>query len=211
MKRPAAVLAVGLAVISIVAFMVPMRMDAQVAPRVPGKVQVSYDVEFETTGPWENRGCSAVGGSDKLTGTISGNEPISVNQSNDYHGTLKRVTKVEYCGIRTLPSGEGKDCLTSIAGSGWFDVVLEVQAARGGYLKVKKAPGQMVSTVSGDCDPAEMVQLKIDYGSGITAGSPNGQPIAIDVRDSLRVRNLPYRATRPGDGDWTFKVVRRLP
>jgi len=174
----------------------------------PDTVRVGYDVEFETTGPWENRGCPAVGGSDKLTGTISGNEPFG--QSNDYHGVLKRVTNVEYCDTRMLPSGMGMDCLTSIVASGYFTVVLEVQAARVGYFKAKQAPGPLLgNTVSGNCDPTEMVQLRIDYGKGETAGSPGGQPIAIAVTDSIRVKTYPPNLA---DNDtWTLTVLRRLP
>lgn len=179
---------------------------------VPAKVPVRYDVELGTTGPWEARGCAAAGGSDKLTGTITGIEPMPFDQDNDYTGILKRETKVRYCSGRSLPSGEAVDCGITITGSASFAVVLTVHVdARGGYLKVKQAAGPLVlvSGVTGDCDPGEMAQLQNDYGSGETAGSPNGQPIAVHATDSLKVKTYP--PNRAANEDWTLTVLRRLP
>jgi len=73
---------------------------------------------------------------------------------------------------------------------------------------VKKA-GPLVSGLTGDCDPAEMVQIQNDYGSGETAGSPNGQPIAVHATDSLKVKTYPPNLA--ANDQWTLNVKRRLP
>lgn len=154
------------------------------APAQRGPERVSYDVEFSTTGNMMARDgqCTNGAGYDILTGTISGFEPPPPNEDYVYEGKLTRKTKISFCYTATDNDGNSRACTANVSGTAeaWFELKLGV-GGRGGYLKLidDKPVKVIASSVTGTCDPAEMAEWQSDYGSMVTAGSPNGQPINV--------------------------------
>jgi hypothetical protein len=199
----------------------PASPDRGSTPGVqPRGAPATYDVELWTDGPFsqfDNPGCSS--GRDRLTGSLTGNEPATANDRVDYRGTLQRTTRIAFCDLKPLPSGESAMCSANLIGQGNFDVVLTIypEDRRGGYMQ---AVGVQVDTsgVSGNCDAGDMAQLQNDYGTGDTAGSPNGQHIEDEFSTdppfyANGVIRLPI-GTYPPDsrlGGWTLRVLRKHP
>lgn len=186
-----------------------------------GRVKVSYDVEFSTTGPLLDRNCQA-SGTDVLTGTLVGLEPALRDEPNVYVGTLKRTTSITTCGERTLGDGREVVCSMTYSGSGFADVKLTIEEGeRDGWLQYlerggawsqwlpPRPSGRTSSSVTGTCDPAEMAQLQNEYDGGETAGSPNGQPIEVPALSPLPADSTFH--AKPPVSIWTLKVLRRRP
>jgi hypothetical protein len=185
------------------------------------RVRVSYDVEFSLPGSLLDSNCPS-SGTDVLTGTLVGMEPPVPHEPNVYVGMLRRATQISICGSRTTTSGSEVVCGINIAGSGFADVRLTVEAdQRGAWLQYlddrspwaqwlpPRPAGPATSTVTGTCDPAEMAELQREYDAGETAGSPNGQPIEV-----LALPPSAYPFTfqaRPPESIWSLKVLRRRP
>lgn len=169
-------LVLGLAVLLLLAF--------EQTPAQQGPNRVSYDVEFSTTGNMMARDgqCTNGAGYDILTGTISGIEPPPPDDDYVYEGKLTRKTKITFCYTATDNDGNSRACTANVSGEAeaWFELKLGV-GGRGGYLKLldDKPVKVIASSVTGTCDAAEMAEWQSDYGSMVTAGSPNGQPINV--------------------------------
>jgi hypothetical protein len=182
----------------------------------PGQVQVSYDVEFSTTGAdlGGSGSCGAAVGYDKLSGTLMGWEPAPAHEDNTYYGDLIRDTNVTFCYVATHPNkpDEAYNCLVKITGRARVPVEFDMYAdGRGGYLRAQDTGVTvMSSSVTGTCDPSEMAQWQRDYGTMSTAGSPDGQPVEV----SALPRIGPFPRTfppRPPRSIWTLKVLGRRP
>lgn len=186
-----------------------------------GRSRVSYDVEYSVAGSLLDPNCTSTG-TDVLTGTLVGLEPVPPHEPKVYVGTLRRVTSIGLCGSRTNPNGNEVVCSMNITGSGSADVMLTIEAdGQGAWLKYldergrwepllpPRRPGPSQSSVTGTCDPAEMAGLQAEYDEGQTAGSPSGQPLEI-----LRFPPSRYPETyapRPPESIWTLKVIARRP
>jgi hypothetical protein len=181
--------------------------------------RVSYDVEFSVQGSLLDPNCTATG-TDLLSGTLVGLEPVPSHEPAFYVGTLTRTTRITLCGSRRTPQDEEVVCTMEITGRGFADVVFKVEADSAGawlqyvedraeYANILPPPptGPVTSTVTGTCDPEEMAELQADYDGGQTAGSPNGQPIELP-----RLPRSGYPLTfppRPPVSIWTLKVLAR--
>jgi hypothetical protein len=185
------------------------------------QVQVSYDVEFTTTGALLSGPgvCGSAAGIDKLSGTITGPEP-DPGDDNTYRGTLLRDTDVTFCYVARRPNtDEDYHCSVNIKGQARVPVEFKLYADnRGGYLQaLGRGATVTLSSVTGNCNNAEMAEWQRDYGKMETAGSPGGQPI--DVPGLPRTGPFPKtyapgvaRAVSEGDiGIWTLKVLGRRP
>lgn len=187
-----------------------------------GRRRVEYDVEFTTTGPLLDANCAAAG-TDILSGTLVGHEPVLPDEPNEYVGRLMRSTRITVCGSRTTTGGTEVVCSINITGGGFPAVMLTVRpGGQGGYLqyvdsvqhwaalRLPSPPqGQAHSTVTGTCDPAELADLQRGYDNGQTAGSPSGQPIEIAA---FPPSSFPATfAANPPQSIWTLTVLRRRP
>jgi hypothetical protein len=178
-----------------------------------GQVQVGYEVEFSTTNaPAGSEPCNNAGGTDKLSGILTGWEPAPAHEDNTYHGNLIRVTDYTFCDIAPRPGrpDEHINCWIRIQGRARVPVEFKVYAdRRGGYLMAQDTAVTVLSSaVSGTCDPAAMDQLQRDYGTMATAGSPDGQPIEDADMPRVVSRTTTFPA-RPPHSSWTLKVTRR--
>lgn len=182
---------------------------------------VSYEVEFSTLGSLLDHNCPA-SGTDVLVGTLVGMEPPLPDEPNEYVGTLTRTTRITICGTRRTSNGEDVICSISIAGNGFADVKLTVEAGqRDGWLQYladrtpwaqvlpPRPSGPVNSTVSGTCDPAELAELQGEYDAGQTAGSPSGQRIEVPALPPS-VYPFTFQANPP-ISIWSLKVLRRRP
>lgn len=185
------------------------------------RVRVSYDVEFRTVGSLLDQTCAA-SGTDVLSGTLVGLEPPPRNGDNVYVGTLARTTRISICGTRRNVAGEDVVCGINVAGNGLADVMLTVSFdRRGGWMQYIDNRAQWAqylpplsvvpatSSVTGTCDPAELVDLQNEYATGSTGGSPNGQPIEVT---GLPPSGLPFTyPAKPPESIWTLTVLARRP
>lgn len=115
-----------------------------------------------------------------MEGMVTG--PLSVSPNTDpvFRGLLRRATDIDYCLLKG-PDGQEKWCIASLDGEAWMNVELTVyaEAGRGAWLKATPEPGTLKRlNVSGDCESADVAEIRQDYPSGSSGGSPSGQPIA---------------------------------
>lgn len=186
-----------------------------------GQKKVSYDVEFTVQGSLLDPNCEAAG-TDVLTGTLVGLEPVPEDEPQVYVGTLTRSTNITLCGSRTTPRGDEVVCSMEITGKGFADVMLTVEpGGQGAWLQYlgdrtawtdllpPRPQGPSQSVVRGTCDPVEMAEVQAAYDEGDTAGSPSGQPLEVGSFPPSR-----YPATyppRPPVSLWTLKVLAGRP
>lgn len=183
-----------------------------------------YDVQLAFTGYTglaESQDCRALvdlQGYDSLAGTVAGIE--SPGQSDEdvvYRGTLTRRTRVDYC--LAVGGDQPKWCVAKLTGAARMSVELTVygEADRGAYLKAMPGPGPLDSVaVRGGCAPADMDSIRVDYPSGESGGTPDGQPIAetspprfyVSGAARLRVGYFPPDSVQ---GGWGLRVVRAVP
>ena len=184
---------------------------------VPG-IPATYDVEISTTGSFSEvttPGCST--GSDRLVGSLTGDEPATAVEDVVYTGILQRTTAISFCHHKRLANGDEVPCNIDLTGSGSFRVELTIypEVRRGGYMHATVVLPQ-TSAVTGGCDSAEMADLQRDYPTGSTAGSPDGQqiedeysadpPFYANGAISLPIGTYP---PMPNSRGWTLRVLRK--
>ena len=203
--------------------------DAGSAGRPTGPRHVlppgSYAVQLAFTGYTglsQSVDCNRIAdrkGYDSLVGTVTGIEtPDQPGEEVVYTGTLRRVTKLDYCqttGRRSPDDDEQVWCRATLTGAARLAIRLTVYGdeGEGAYVEVDSVPGKADSVkVEGSCDRPAMDEIKADYPSGESGGSPDGQPIA-EVRPpkfivnripKLRIGYFPPDSVR---GGWGLRVV----
>ena len=111
--------------------------------------------------------------------------------------------------------------MAKLTGGAVMQVQIEVygEQGRGAWVKAEPVVGTPFAppTVVGDCKPDEQDEIKQDYPSGESAGSPSGQPIAENPDNPMFVNGharLPARGdfpSKPPETLWSLKVIRKLP
>lgn len=186
-----------------------------------------YDVQLAYvgyTGLATSQDCRALvdlQGYDSLVGTISGIEtPNQPDEDVVYTGTLRRRTRLDYCETRPAPTSDQLAwCVAKLIGAARMDVEVTVygEADRGAWIKAVPAKNPLDSaTVAGNCLQADMDSIRVDYPSGESAGSPDGQPIAETSPPRFYVGGVPrlrvgYFPPDAVEGGWGLRVVRATP
>lgn len=159
-------------------------------------------------------------GYDSLIGTVSGRETDEPDEDVVYTGTLRRRTKIDYC--QTRPA-RGSDqvgwCVATLTATARMDVEVTVygEEGRGAWIKAKPAqPRTDTSRVVGSCLQPDMDSIRVDYPSGASAGSPDGQPIEETAPPRFIVNGIPRLRTGYFPADtvqrgWGLRVVRAAP
>jgi hypothetical protein len=132
---------------------------------------------------------------------------------------------MDYCHVRPNPTPDQVvHCVARLTGAARMRVHLEVygEEGRGAWVKAEpdSVPPDSVK-VRGDCEPGYMEEIRLDYPSGESAGSPSGQPIA-ESEDSARIgrwffvnhlaklrEGITFPA-RPPETAWSLKVIRAV-
>ena len=164
-------------------------------------------------------------GYDVLTGVVRGDETGERGEDMTYTGRLKRRTRIDHCLTRPAPTEDQRGyCLAKFAGAATMQVEITVygEAGRGAWVKAEPVGPADSAKMVGDCVPSEMEELRLDYPSGESAGSPSGQPI--EESDNARARERWFfvngvaglRAgitfpTKPPETAWSLKVLRKVP
>jgi hypothetical protein len=188
-----------------------------------------YDVQLAYigyTGLAESQDCALkvdAKGYDSLVGTLKGIENAGEpDEDVVYTGTLRRLTKIDYCqsrGRRSPSDDETVLCVATLTAAARMEVELTVygEDGNGAWLKAEpaKTPPDSVK-VKGTCEPADMDSIRVDYPKGESAGSPDGQPIA--EPDTLKfalkgIRRLRagYFAATPPETVWGLRVTKVVP
>lgn len=179
-----------------------------------------YDVQLWMkgyTGLIETAECRAItdpAGYDSLVGIVTGIE--STRPSNEpvlYTGVLQRKTKIDYC--LALNTGF---CVAKLTGEARMTVEIELREDQGAGAWMKADPVGPASSVSvtGNCAPQEMQQIRAEYPGGESAGTPDGQAIEESATNLFTVNGI--RRFRAGlfppnavEGGWGMRVLRVLP
>jgi len=205
------------------------RRGSHPAGRLPAGIGIiarTYDVRLAFvgyTGLAESPDCSAMVdtlGYDSLTGTLTGIEnPVEPDENVAYTGTLGRATRIDYCQTRPAPTSDQVAlCQAKLTGAAAMAVELTVfgEDGKGAWLKATPAKAPDSVTVQGNCLQADMDSIKVDYPTGESAGSPDGQPIA--EPDTLKFAMQGVRRLRlgyfPPDRPitaWGLRVLRVTP
>jgi len=156
-------------------------------------------------------------GYDSLIGIVGGIEqPPEPDEDMEYEGTVVRHTHIDYCMTNSL----NQWCVDTLIGTAKMVLHVTVygEKGRGAWLKAEPAPGPPVSmSVRGNCDPSDLVEIKQDYPSGASGGSPDGQPIAENPLKPMfanhlaRLRDSAFYPSKPPITSWSLKVLRKLP
>ena len=179
-----------------------------------------YDVRLGMTGYVgliQTRECAALtnpAGYDSLIGTLVGIERTAPStEPVKYTGTLRRKTHIDSC----LPREPGW-CVVTLTGEARMHVEIEVHedSLAGAWMKADSiGPADTVS-VSGTCNRAEKDQIRLDYPSGESAGTPDGQ--AIEETAAMQFYMNGIRRFRIGffppnavEGGWGMRVTRVVP
>ena len=183
-----------------------------------------YDVQLAFTGYTglaESQDCRALvdmQGYDSLAGTVSGVESQGPSDEEVvYRGTLTRRTRVDYC--LALGGDQPTWCVAKLTGAARMNVELTVygEADRGAWLKAVPGTSPLDSvTVRGNCARADMDSIRVDYPSGESGGTPDGQPIAEVNPPRFVVSGIPrlrvgYFPPDSVEGGWGLRVVRVIP
>lgn len=183
-----------------------------------------YDIQLAYTGYTglaESQDCRAMvdlQGYDSLAGTVTGIEsPGPSDEEVVYRGTLTRRTSMDYC--LAIGGDQPKWCVARLTGAARMNVELTVygEADRGAWLKAMPGTNPLDSvTVRGNCAPADMDTIRVDYPSGESGGTPDGQPIAEVNPPRFFVGGIPrlrigYFPPDSVEGGWGLRVVRATP
>ena len=194
------------------------------APHSPQAITRKYDVQLAFTGYTglaESQDCRALvdlQGYDSLAGTVSGIESAGPSDEEVvYRGTLTRRTRVDYC--LAVGGDQPRWCVAKLTGAARMNVELTVygEADRGAYLKAMPGTNPLDSvSVRGNCAPADMDSIRVDYPSGESGGTPDGQPIAEVNPPRFFVSGIPrlrvgYFPPDSVEGGWSLRVVRAIP
>lgn len=186
----------------------------------------SYDVHLVFTGYTglaESQDCDAranAQGYDSLIGTVTGTETNEPDEDVVYTGTLRRRTMIDYC--QTLPA-RGSDqlgwCVATLTATAPMEVELTVygEAGRGAWINAKPTqPRADTSRVAGNCLQPDMDSIRVDYPSGESAGSPDGQPLDESTPPRFIVNRIPrlrigYFPPDMVQRGWGLRVLRATP
>jgi hypothetical protein len=187
-----------------------------------------YEVQLAFTGYTglaESADCRALvdlQGYDSLVGTLTGVEtPNQPDEDMVYTGTLQRRTRIDYCETKPAPTSDQLAwCVAKLTGAAPMDVEVTVygEADRGAWMKAgpAKSPPDSVK-VAGNCLQADMDSIRVDYPSGESAGSPDGQPIEENPASPFfanrlaRLRAGAFYPAKPPESAWSLRVVRAVP
>ncbi len=191
-----------------------------------GAITRTYEVRLAFvgyTGLAESSDCQAIVdtlGYDSLTGTLTGIEnPAEPDEDVVYTGTVRRVTRIDYCETRPNPTPDQLAwCKAKLTGAASMAVELTVygEDGNGAWLKAKPARALDSVKVQGNCLQTDMDSIKADYPEGDTAGSPDGQPIAepgtlkFELQGVRRLRLGYFPPDRPRTA-WGLRVTRVTP
>lgn len=209
--------------VSLLAWLILLGAFAMAARR---PITRSYDVHIVFrgyTGLAKSQDCDArvnAQGYDSLIGTVTGTETNEPDEDVVYTGTLRRRTMIDYC--QTLPA-RGSDqvgwCVATLTATARMDVEVTVygEEGRGAWIKAQPAqPRTDTSRVAGSCLQPDMDSIRVDYPSGASAGSPDGQPIDELAPPRFIVNGIPrlrigYFPPDTAQGGWGLRVVRGTP
>jgi hypothetical protein len=170
------------------------------------------------TGLVQNRDCDAIAdsaGFDSLVGIVHGIE--STRPSNEpvlYAGQVRRKTKIDYC----LPQDPGW-CVVHLTGEARMTVEIELRedAGAGAWMKADPVGPASAVSVTGTCSQQDKDEIRADYPSGASAGTPDGQAIEESATNLFTQNGI--RRFRAGglfppnvkEGGWGMYVVRVVP
>lgn len=186
----------------------------------------AYEIELRMkgyTGLITSPGCDAISdstGYDVMTGVVRGVELTDADEDITYSGRLTRTTKIDYCLVKPAPTEDQVNyCVARLTGGALMEVTIEVygDSARGAWVKADpvRASPYAPPTVVGDCKPDEQDEIKNDYPSGESAGSPSGQPIAENLANPMYNGRARFPASgtfpaKPPETLWSLKVIRKV-
>jgi hypothetical protein len=180
-----------------------------------------YDVRLWMngyTGLVQNPDCAAItdsAGYDSLIGTVQGVESTRPSMEPVlYTGVLRRKTRIDYC----LPQ-EPAWCVVHLTGEARMTVEIELREDEGAGAWMKADPVGRAEAVSvtGNCSQQDKDEIRADFPSGESAGSPDGQAIeesATNLFSQNGIRRLRVGGVFPPnavEGGWGMRVVRVLP
>ena len=197
-------------------------LGAGAARRAPA----GYEIELRMTGYTglaTSKDCDNItdpNGYDVLTGVVR--EVVDGSEDVTYTGTLIRTTKIDYCLTVPNPTPDQlRWCVARLTASARMDVEITVygEHERGAWVKAEPSASQApfaTPTVQGDCDASDMAEIRQDYPSGDSGGSPSGQPIRENPANPmfanglarLRVGGFP---PKPPETLWSLQVIRAVP
>jgi hypothetical protein len=179
-----------------------------------------YDVQLGMTGYAgliHTRECTALtnpAGYDSLLGTVTGVEMTQAStEPVTYTGILRRKTRIDYC----LPKEPGW-CVVTLTGEARMQVQIELHedSLAGAWMKADSVAPAITESATGTCGRAEKDEILLDYPSGESAGSPDGQAIEETASNLFYVTGL--RRLRVGlfppnavEGGWGMRVTRVVP
>lgn len=202
-------------------------MAAALMAATSSQAPAAYEIELRMTGYTglvSSPGCDAITdstGYDVLKGTVKTIEDPDPGADQEYSGTLTRSTKIDYCLVKPAPTEDQvKECVAKLTGGALMQVHIEVygEQGRGAWVKAEPVLGTPFAppTVVGDCKPDEQDEIKQEYPSGESAGSPSGQPIAENPANPMFVNGharLPpqgFFPPRRPETLWSLKVIRKV-
>jgi hypothetical protein len=201
----------------------PLRAALPAAPpiRVGYEVQLAYVGYTGLATSLDCRVLVDLQGYDSLVGTVSGIEtPNEPDEDVVYTGTLRRRTRLDYCEAKPAPTSDQLAwCVAKLTGAARMDVEVTVygEAGRGAWIKAVPAKNPLDSvTVAGNCLQADMDSIRVDYPSGESAGSPDGQEIAETTPPRFVLNRIPrlragYFPPDSIQGGWDLRVGRATP
>lgn len=186
----------------------------------PDTITRRYDVRLGMTGYLgliQTRECAAItnpAGYDSLIGTLAGVETTQPStEPVTYTGALRRKTHIDYC----LPREPGW-CVVTLTGEARMNVEIELHedSLAGAWMKADSIGPADTLSVSGTCGRAEKDEIRVDYPSGESAGTPDGQAIEETAANQFSVNGI--RRLRVGyfppnavEGGWGMRVTRVVP
>jgi hypothetical protein len=167
-----------------------------------------------------SKNCDAITnrqGYDSLVGSVGGIEqPPQPDEDMEYEGTVRRYTNIDYC----MTNSANKWCVATLRGASRMVLHVTVygEKGRGAWLKAEAAPGPADSlSVRGNCDQSDMDEIKRDYPSGESGGSPDGQAIAENgpkfmfANHLARLRDSTFYPSKLPDSPWNLRVISKVP
>ena len=181
-----------------------------------------YEVRFTYTGYTTFAGTAAdcnirPNGKVTLTGMLTGIENVSAEDDIMYTGTLQINIDMDICSAKATAdaNGEYKICGMTVKGTGPVKTEFEVysdgqNAARGAYVKIKydATLGRFQRSVTGNCDPQQMVEEETMVPNKTIASIFNGLELPEFNYRTLRA-GLYYVETNPA-GKLEVQVVRKV-
>lgn len=136
-----------------------------------------------------------------LTGLIAGSDDVRPDDDINYRGVLQMEADIDLCEA-TGPDGATRLCAIRAIGAGVMNTELTVYADnRGGYVKVSKAPGAFLTSISGSCDAALIDEERSAFPNDSMAVMFNGQELPLSQSGPLQVG-------RYADGGVLVEVLR---